>query len=100
MFSIYCQAKHGTRKELCISCQELADYSFNRLDRCPFQEGKTTCANCTIHCYKPDMRSRIRAVMRYSGPRMLLFHPILTVWHYLDGRRKEPFNLLDDEEEA
>ena len=91
MFKIYCRNKHGNQVELCSSCQELEDYSLDRLDRCPFQEGKTTCANCPIHCYKSDMRARIRAVMRFSGPRMLLAHPILTVWHYLDNRRKKPF---------
>ncbi|MFC2028652.1 nitrous oxide-stimulated promoter family protein [Chloroflexota bacterium] len=90
MFNIYCRKKHGSQFELCTSCRELADYSFKRLDRCPFQEGKTTCANCPIHCYKPDMRERIREVMRFSGPRMLWVHPVLTIWHFLDNRRKEP----------
>jgi hypothetical protein len=37
------------------------------------------------------MREKIRAVMRYAGPRMLFRHPIMTLWHYIDGRRKEPF---------
>ncbi|HKZ44930.1 MAG TPA: nitrous oxide-stimulated promoter family protein [Anaerolineales bacterium] len=90
MFAIYCRKKHNNQSELCSSCQELAEYSFNRLDRCPFQEGKTTCANCPIHCYKPAMREQIRDVMRFSGPRMMLDHPILTIRHFLDDRRKEP----------
>jgi hypothetical protein len=61
-----------------------------RLDTCPFQAGKTTCAKCPIHCYKPDMREQVRTVMRYAGPRMLLRHPILALWHLVDGVRKEP----------
>jgi hypothetical protein len=61
-----------------------------RLRRCPFQEGKTTCAKCPIHCYKPTMRERVRVVMRYAGPRMMLRHPSLAMWHLFDGRRKEP----------
>jgi hypothetical protein len=36
------------------------------------------------------MRERIREVMRYAGPRMILRHPILAIWHLLDGRRQEP----------
>jgi hypothetical protein len=39
------------------------------------------------------MRARIKQVMRFSGPRMLLTHPFLTVQHYLDGLRKEPMEM-------
>ncbi|MBN1472600.1 MAG: nitrous oxide-stimulated promoter family protein, partial [Syntrophaceae bacterium] len=31
----------------------------------------------------PAMREKIKAVMRYSGPRMLYRHPILMGIHYL-----------------
>ena len=68
----------------------LREYVHARLDHCPFQEEKSTCAHCTVHCYKPDMRERIRAVMRYSGPRMLLHHPGLAVQHLIDGVRYRP----------
>jgi hypothetical protein len=62
-----------------------------RLAKCPFQENKSTCANCTVHCYKPDMRQRVRAVMRYAGPRMMWRHPILALTHLLvDSRRATP----------
>ena len=43
-----------------------------------------------MHCYKPDMRQKVRQVMRYAGPRMMLRHPILAVRHMLDGKRKAP----------
>jgi hypothetical protein len=33
------------------------------------------------------MSDKIRTVMRYAGPRMLLRHPILAIGHLLDGRR-------------
>jgi hypothetical protein len=93
MFLLYCQKQHGSRSALCSECQELQDYSLKRLEKCPFQQGKTTCARCPIHCYKADMRARIKQVMRFSGPRMLLTHPFLTVQHYLDGLRKEPLEM-------
>lgn len=90
MINIYCRGQHGTQATLCPECRELVDYARERLDKCPFQEGKTTCANCPIHCYRPAMRERIRAVMRYAGPRMLPRHPILTLFHFIDGLRKDP----------
>jgi hypothetical protein len=92
MIYLYCRDQHNGTGELCPDCDELRDYARFRLEKCPFQENKTTCANCPIHCYKPAMRERVRAVMRYAGPRMLYRHPILTLFHFLDGRRKEPLD--------
>jgi hypothetical protein len=66
---------------------ELSDYADARLARCPFGAEKPTCATCPIHCYRPTMRERMREVMRVSGPRMPVRHPILAIRHVLDGRR-------------
>ncbi len=91
MIRIYCADHHGDQAlqgELCPGCRELLDYAELRLDRCPFQEDKTTCANCPVHCYKPSMRERIGAVMRYAGPRMTYRHPVLALFHLLDGKKK------------
>jgi hypothetical protein len=90
MIEIYCRGNHGTKTELCHDCQELDDYAMLRLSRCPFQEGKTTCGNCRVHCYKPGMRDKIRVVMRYAGPKMAYKHPVMAVYHLADSRRKEP----------
>jgi hypothetical protein len=89
MISLYCRDNHRNNV-LCPGCTELADYALERLTRCPFQEGKTTCAKCPAHCYEPRMREKIRAVMRYSGPRMTFHHPVLALFHLIDGRRKRP----------
>jgi hypothetical protein len=90
MIRIYCRGRHETRNALCNDCNDLLDYARRRLDKCPFQEGKTSCGNCRIHCYKTDMREKIRDVMRYAGPRMLYRHPLLAFYHAIDGMRKEP----------
>lgn len=92
MIAIYCRDKHGSRRgELCAECAGLQDYAGLRLEKCPYQEEKTTCVKCPTHCYKPAMRERVREVMRYAGPRMMLPHPGLTFMHLLvDGRRTEP----------
>jgi hypothetical protein len=34
------------------------------------------------------MRERVREVMRYAGPRMLLHHPWLAICHLVDGIAK------------
>jgi len=89
MIALYCH-QHHSGDGLCPECSALLDYTRQRLDKCPFQEGKTTCAKCPVHCFQPAMRERIRAVMRYSGPRMIFRHPIAAIRHLIDGRRKEP----------
>ncbi|MEA1952364.1 MAG: nitrous oxide-stimulated promoter family protein [Planctomycetota bacterium] len=87
MARIYCKAHHGRRGELCGECSELLEYAQTRLACCPFGADKPTCAKCSVHCYEPAMRERVRAVMRYSGPRMILCHPLLALLHLLDGLR-------------
>lgn len=90
MLGLYCRDHHGTNGALCDDCVELDAFVQLRLAKCPYQEEKPTCANCPIHCYKPAMRDRIRDVMRYAGPRMLLRHPLLAIGHIIDGRREAP----------
>jgi hypothetical protein len=89
MIRLYCRNQHRHGKTLCADCRGLLDYSMKRLDRCQFQEKKTTCANCNVHCYKPSMREQVKKVMRYSGPRMIYFHPVLALLHFIDGFQKE-----------
>ena len=89
MVGLYCHGHHGSpRGQPCTDCQDLLDYALFRLSKCPFWAGKPTCARCPIHCYKPAQREQIKIVMRHSGPRMLLHHPVLAVLHLLDGVRK------------
>ena len=90
MIRLYCRDHHEIEGEFCPGCRELWDYALIRLDRCPFRENKPTCAKCPVHCYKPDMREKVRVVMRYAGPRMLHRHPVLAVLHLIDGFRKMP----------
>jgi len=90
MVTFYCNRKHGTKGELCAECADFLNYAFLRLDKCPFQEKKSTCGKCTVHCYRPDMKEKAKKVMRYSGSRMLLYHPRLALHHAWDGRRKPP----------
>lgn len=90
MIAFYCKKNHHMPDgELCEECKALEQYALSRSDRCRFMEEKTFCSNCKSNCYKPDMRERIRAIMRYSGPRMVLYHPLASLRHLIDrGGRK------------
>jgi hypothetical protein len=90
MIKIYCKSHHESNSNLCTACDELLNYAHSRLDKCPFHEDKPTCANCTVHCYMPVMRGKIKTVMRYSGPRMIVSHPYLAIKHVAKSKRKPP----------
>lgn len=88
MIALYCRKNHG-RRTLCPDCAALDAYARQRSDKCPFMETKTFCSNCRVHCYRPEMREKIRVVMRFSGPRMLFRRPILTIRHLIETKKEK-----------
>ncbi len=89
MIRLYCRKNHHTRQGLCPDCAALEAYARARSDRCPFMETKTFCSNCKVHCYQPEMREKIRQVMRFSGPRMLFSHPVMALRHVIESRKEK-----------
>jgi len=100
MIDLYCRGQgHANRTDLqddtpalCPDCRRLLDYARKRIIRCPRMAVKSFCSACPVHCYTTDMREQIRVVMRYSGPRMLLHRPLMTlqhIWIDLAARRRE-----------
>ncbi len=86
MIALYCAGVHGG-DGLCGECKRLTAYARDRLERCPFGEEKPICKECSTHCYGTEEREQIRAVMRYSGPRMLLHNPNIALAHLLHSSR-------------
>lgn len=80
MVALYCR-HHHSHNGLCNDCAHLVSYAKQRLDKCPFGNSKSVCEQCKIHCYQPDMRRKIKQVMRYCGPRMLIYHPSIAISH-------------------
>ncbi len=89
MIALYCRRNHHTKGVLCPECAALNDYARARSEHCPFMVTKTFCVNCRVHCYKPDMREKIRAVMRFSGPRMIFYHPVAAIRHVVETKREK-----------
>ena len=79
MIKLYCK-KHDDIDEA-----DLLRYVNERIDKCPMMEQKTFCSKCKIHCYRKEYREKIKKVMRYSGPRIFFYHPILVIKHTLKG---------------
>lgn len=99
MIARYCRGKHGSKRHaLCAECAQLLEYVRLRRSKCPFGDAKPFCSNCRIHCYKPEMREAIRAVMRYAGLRIVFRHPVLATRHLLQSKKQK--KKMEREEEA
>ena len=80
MIEIYYKNKaHGTPEER----EELKAYALKRLDNCRHGDDKSFCSHCTTQCYSPKYKAKIKEVMRYSGPRIIFYHPWMAVSHLL-----------------
>lgn len=91
MARIYCHGHCHIRgseehADLCPECHSIIEYALERTRKCP-HEHKGTCDTCTIQCYKPAMRAEIRKIMAYSGPRMMLHHPLMALQHLAKKHR-------------
>ena len=90
MIKKYWHGMHGSPKgRLCPDCEELLKYAKLRREKCPHGDNKPFCSNCRIHCYKPDMKEKIRLVMRYSGPRMMTDHPVVAIKHLIETKKEK-----------
>ena len=88
MILLYCRKNHNTPGGLCPQCRKLDDYARARREHCPFMETKTFCSNCRVHCYRSEMREEIRKVMRFSGPRMIFYHPAAAIRHVIETQKE------------
>jgi hypothetical protein len=96
MTKIYCHTHHRTKKGLCSDCNSLFEYSKLRTEKCVFGEEKPECGDCPVHCYKKEMREKVREIMRFAGPRMAYKHPVLAfihLWRKLMVKKKEKFSV-------
>ena len=82
MIKLYCNKLHHS-EGICDECKDLLIYAEARIRKCPHYESKIPCKNCTVHCYIEPYKEKIRNVMRFSGPRMIIYHPILAFYHIL-----------------
>lgn len=97
--AVYCTQKHAAGRAVlstfdpdlqslllqkypvCKECREFLLYAFERRLRCPLQE-KPVCKHCTVHCYKPGHREKVREIMRFSGQHLIRRGRLDLLWHY------------------
>jgi len=77
---VYCRENHKT-DGLCEDCRSVLEYALRRNDKCPL-DPKPKCKDCKIHCYKPEMRAKIRRIMKFSGIYFIKRGRIDWLFHY------------------
>jgi len=82
MIEMYCKANHK-EKGICEDCSQLIEYAMVRTDKCKYKAAKPACKVCKTHCYNLENRNKVKAIMRFSGPRMMFRHPLLALRHLL-----------------
>ena len=80
MIELYCR-HHLKQDTMSDEYQHLAEFACRRLDHCKYGEQKTACKDCPTHCYAPKEREQIRRIMRWAGPRMIIYSPIDAIRH-------------------
>jgi hypothetical protein len=79
---IYCEKNHGQAEGvLCQGCDALLRYAQMRLEKCPY-DPKPKCKDCRTHCYRPEERTKIREVMRFSGMHFVKRGRVDWLWKY------------------
>ncbi len=81
--------KNKVNKDKVEEKEDLKKYCEFRLSKCPFKDNKLFCSNCKIHCYDKTHQDLIKKVMRYSGPRMMIYHPIVTIKHINETMKRK-----------
>lgn len=87
MIELYCRYNHKNynkafgSKNICKECEEVYNYACERTSKCRFISTKTFCSACTSHCYKKDMREKIKNIMIFSGKRMIFYKPLISLKH-------------------
>ena len=83
MIRLYCTRKHNNNNEneICNECKGLLAYAIMRLSNCRYGNRKSSCGRCKTPCYKSEMKIKIKEVMRYCGPRIIIYKPMEFVRH-------------------
>lgn len=98
---VYCRANHAGRPrervravaalapyvtpleaDLCADCSRTLLHGAAKRLFCPY-DPKPRCRHCPTHCYAPGHREKVRAIMRFSGMRLITRGRLDLLFKYL-----------------
>lgn len=90
MIGLYCQKKHGTKKgELCPECRQLLDYVKFRRMKCRGVTKSPSARTAAFIVINRICSEKIARVMRFSGPKMVFYHPVIAFSHLAETKRQK-----------
>ncbi|MBJ6798791.1 nitrous oxide-stimulated promoter family protein [Geomonas propionica] len=89
MITLYCRANGHRASRLCSGCSDILNYAYAKIGACSYLPGKKpACGLCRSNCFDVNKRGQLAQIMRKTGLRMLMHHPLLTIAHLGDAIRK------------
>lgn len=89
MIALYCKKRHGTKGGLCPECAALAAYARKKERKMPFYGDQDLLLQLPGALLPTGNEGKIRAVMRFSGPRMMLCHPVPALRHVVEEQKEK-----------
>ncbi len=89
MVTLYCRHRLKV-KYIPESYEQLIAYAFRQLERCRWGAKKPNCHQCKVHCYAPDKRRQVREIMKWAGPRMIIYAPMKAMRYLINSMRSNP----------
>lgn len=89
MIALYCHRNHHTRGAPLSRVRGAERLRPRPLRALPVHGDEDLLRQLPRARYKPDMREKIRAVMRFSGPRMIFYHPVAAIRHVVETKREK-----------
>jgi len=62
----YKNISYELETNLCTKCEDVIDYSIQKLYKCPYEE-KPRCRKCSSSCYEKPQWKAVAKIMMYSG---------------------------------
>lgn len=93
MIRLYCRKNHGKEGHasggMCPECQKLADYAKRGARNVPSWNRKHSAQTAKYTATSRKCGKRSAPLCGFRGPRMLLYHPILAIWHLICSMREK-----------
>ena len=93
MIELYCKHKLGVH-QIPEKYLRLIQYANFKLEHCSWGKNKPACKDCPHHCYSLEKRKEIQEIMRWTGPRMLIWCPCAAFHHLFQVYQDKALNIF------
>ena len=89
MIRLYCRKKHGTKKIFVPNAKHFRSMRCSAVINAPLWKPRPFALTAVCIVTSRKCVKKIREVMRFSGPRMILHHPVMAVRHVIESKKEK-----------